>query len=111
MVPPLQLAARSLASFLTLIRSPVCPPYWYAETSVAAECAGHSFSTKGKVMLDAGWKAYADGEPSQDAVHEVLRGQGPPLHLSQPVLPFGGEQGGLQGLRQNGDKGIACRTD
>ena len=51
---------------LALLRA-VCPPYRYAETSVAAECAGHSFSTKGKVMLDAGWKAYADGEPSQDA--------------------------------------------
>ena len=45
----------------------VCPPYRYAETAVAGECAGHSFSAKGKVMLDAGWKAYADGEPSQDA--------------------------------------------
>ena len=49
---------------LALLRA-VCPPYRYAETSVAVECAGHSFSAKGKVLLDAGWRAYA--ELPQDA--------------------------------------------
>ena len=43
----------------------VCPPYRYAETAVVVECAGHSFSAKGKVLLDAGWRAYA--ELPQDA--------------------------------------------
>ena len=49
---------------LALLRA-VCPPYRYAETAVAVECAGHSFSAKGKVLLDAGWRAYA--ELPQDA--------------------------------------------
>ena len=49
---------------LALLRA-VCPPYWYAETAVVVECAGHSFSAKGKVLLDAGWRAYA--ELPQDA--------------------------------------------
>ena len=41
---------------LALLRA-VCPPYRYTETSVTVECAGHSFTTKGKVMLDMGWRA------------------------------------------------------
>ena len=49
---------------LSLLRA-VCPPYRYAETAVVLECAGHSFSVKGKVVLDAGWRAYA--ELPQDA--------------------------------------------
>ncbi len=49
---------------LALLRA-VCPPYWYAETAVVVECAGHSFSAKGKVLLGAGWRAYA--ELPQDA--------------------------------------------
>ena len=44
---------------LALLRA-VCPPYWYAETAVVVECAGHSFSAKGKVLLGAGWRAYAE---------------------------------------------------
>ena len=51
---------------LALLRA-VCSPYRYAETAVTVECAGHSFTAKGKVLLDMGWKAYADGEPSKDA--------------------------------------------
>ncbi len=49
---------------LALLRA-VCPPYRYAETAVVVECAGHTFSAKGKVLLDAGWRAYA--ELPQDA--------------------------------------------
>ena len=49
---------------LALLRA-VCPPYRYAETAVVVECAGHIFSAKGKVLLDAGWRAYA--ELPQDA--------------------------------------------
>ena len=44
---------------LALLRA-VCPPYRYAETAVVVECAGHTFSAKGKVLLDAGWRAYAE---------------------------------------------------
>ena len=34
-------------------------PCRYAETVIEAECAGQKFSTKGKHILDAGWKQYA----------------------------------------------------
>ena len=33
-------------------------PCRYAETVIEAECAGQKFSTKGKRILDAGWKQY-----------------------------------------------------
>ena len=52
---------------LALLRA-VCPPCRCAETTVTAECGGHSFTAKGKVLLDVGWKAYADGELSKDSV-------------------------------------------
>ena len=43
----------------SLLRA-VCPPYRYAETAVVAECGGHIFNAKGKVLLDTGWRAYAE---------------------------------------------------
>ena len=49
----------------------VCPPYRYAETVVVAECGGHSFTAKGKELLDAGWRAYA-GLPQDAALPDGL---------------------------------------
>ena len=40
-------------------------PCRYAETVIEAECAGQKFSTKGKHILDAGWKRYA-GKVAED---------------------------------------------
>lgn len=37
----------------SLLRA-VCPAYRYAETDVTAECGGHSFSAKGKEVLEKG---------------------------------------------------------
>ena len=48
---------------LALLRA-VCPPYRYAETAVVVECAGHSFSAKGKVLLDMGWTRAGGPMPS-----------------------------------------------
>lgn len=59
---------------LGLLRA-VCPPHRYAETAVTVECGGHSFATKGKMVLDLGWKAYA--EPTKDAAlpDDLAQGQ------------------------------------
>ena len=43
------IAARLLAA--------VGEPYRYAETTVQIECAGQTFTAKGKTVLDEGWKA------------------------------------------------------
>ncbi len=36
----------------------VSEPFTYAETTVDAECAGHTFKTRGKTIIDLGWRAY-----------------------------------------------------
>ena len=49
------------ASILRLIvarlLAAVGEPYCYAETTVQIECAGQTFTAKGKTVLDEGWKA------------------------------------------------------
>ena len=69
---------------LSLLRA-VCPAYRYAETAVAAECGGHSFTVKGKTVLDMGWKAYADKEPSEGAAlpEDLTGGQSLPVDAAQ----------------------------
>lgn len=44
----------------------VCSPCRYAETSIAVDCGGNRFTAKGKLVLDQGWKAYA--EPAKESV-------------------------------------------
>ena len=63
---------------LALLRA-VCPSFRYAETTVTAECGGHSFTAKGKMVLDIGWKAYTDKEPSKDSVLPDGLTEGMPL--------------------------------
>ena len=41
-------------------------PYRYAETVITLECAGQSFTAKGKTVLATGWKRY-EQEPTEVA--------------------------------------------
>lgn len=36
----------------------VSAPFTYAETTVEAECGGHTFKAKGKAVIDLGWRTY-----------------------------------------------------
>ena len=36
----------------------VSGPFIYAETTVEAECGGHTFKAKGKAVIDLGWRTY-----------------------------------------------------
>lgn len=50
-------------------------PCRYAETVIEADCAGQKFRTKGKTVLDAGWKLYAgkaDAKETQDEDNSPL---------------------------------------
>ena len=69
---------------LGLLRA-VSPPFRYAETVVKVECDGHSFSAKGKTVLDQGWKIYADSEPSKECPlpDNVTEGQPLPVENIQ----------------------------
>ena len=55
---------------LSLVRA-VCPPCRYAETTVTAECGGHPFTAKGKMVLDMGWRACAE-RPKNAALPDGL---------------------------------------
>lgn len=55
---------------LGLVRA-VCPAHRYAETTVTAECGGHSFTVKGKTVLVMGWRACA-ARPSDTALPDDL---------------------------------------
>ena len=60
-------------------------PYRYAETTVQIECAGQTFTAKGKTVLDEGWKAVEWqllGGPGRDSASDVL-----PDVLEQTTLP------------------------
>ena len=35
----------------------IAQPNEYTETAVTLECAGHSFSAKGRMVVDSGWRA------------------------------------------------------
>lgn len=49
-------------------------PYRYAETVVQMVCREVLFSTKGKTVLDIGWKKYADHEQNEAALPELSVG-------------------------------------
>ena len=55
---------------LSLLRA-VCPPCRYAETTVTAECGGHPFTAKGKMVLDMGWRSCAE-RPQNAALPDGL---------------------------------------
>ena len=71
------IAARLLAAVGELYR--------YAETTVQFECAGQVFISKGRTVLDEGWKAIEQqvlGSPNRDGVSDAL-----PDVLEQTTLP------------------------
>ncbi len=66
-IPGLPMGEREILRLISLgLLRAVSPPFRYAETVVKVECGGHSFSAKGKTVLDQGWKIYVDREPSKE---------------------------------------------
>ena len=101
----LRLVARSL------LRA-VCPPYRYAETAVTVDCGGHSFTAKGKTVLDLGWRTYAENKADTvlpdgltegaalavDAVR-VKEGQtAPPRHFTEDTILKSMETAGVEDM-------------
>ena len=106
----------------SLLRA-VCPAYRYAETAVTAECGGHTFTAKGKEVLELGWRAYANKEPSEDAAlpegltqdaaltaKEVRVKEGktaPPKHFTEDTILASMETAGVDDMRSDVErKGI-----
>ncbi len=105
---------------LGLLRA-VCPPHRYAETAVAVDCGGHSFNAKGRMVLDAGWRAYT--EPGKDAALPDGLAQGqelaveavqvkegktaPPKHYTEDTILASMESAGAEDMPDNAErKGI-----
>ena len=51
----------------------VSEPFTYAETTVEAECGGHTFRTRGKTIIDLGWRAYK-GAPEWTPLPDFAEG-------------------------------------
>mgnify|MGYP002750272662 CR=1 FL=1 len=51
----------------------VSEPFTYAETTVEAECGGHTFRPRGKTIIDLGWRAYK-GAPEWTPLPEFAEG-------------------------------------
>ena len=51
----------------------VSEPFTYAETTVEAECGGHMFGTRGKTIIDLGWREYK-GAPEWSPLPEFTEG-------------------------------------
>ena len=51
----------------------VSEPFTYAETTIEAECGGHTFRTRGKTIIDLGWRAYK-GAPEWTPLSDFAEG-------------------------------------
>ena len=105
---------------LALLRA-VSPPHRYEETAVTVLCAGYSFTAKGRVELDLGWRAYdreqreaalPDGltEGQTLAVEAARVKQGkttPPAHFNEDRLLAAMETAGVEDMPEDAErKGI-----
>ena len=100
-------------------------PYRYMETTVEFSCAGHTFKSKGKTVISAGWKAY-DGkrDDGEETVSElpvieentemplssasVKEGKtSPPRHFTEDLLLSSMESAGADEIPEDAErKGI-----
>lgn len=93
-----------------------------AETVITLECAGHSFTAKGKTILAPGWKAYEQEQSEKaTALPEVAEGQtlpvsavsvkagktSPPKHFTEDTLLSAMESAGAKDMPEDAErKGI-----
>ena len=93
-----------------------------AETVITLECAGHSFTAKGKTILAPGWKAYEQEQSEKAAaLPEVAEGQtlpvsavsvkagktSPPKHFTEDTLLSAMESAGAKDMPEDAErKGI-----
>ncbi len=52
----------------------VSESYRYRETTVVISCGGNTFTTKGKTILETGWKSYNEKEQSDKVIPELHDG-------------------------------------
>ena len=102
---------------LEVVRA-VCPSHRYAETAVTVECGGHSFTAKGKTVLELGWRACV--KPVKDALlpDGLAQGQGlaveavqvkegrtaPPRHFTEDTILASMESAGAEDMPDDAER-------
>ncbi len=100
----------------------ICEAHRYAETVITVECAGHSFTAKGKTVLVPGWKSYeqeqteaastlpdvAEHQPISVSDAAVKTGKTtPPKHFTEDTLLSAMESAGKEDMPDDAErKGI-----
>lgn len=100
----------------------ICEAHRYAETVITVECAGHSFTAKGKIVLVPGWKSYeqeqteaastlpdvAEHQPISVSDAAVKTGKTtPPKHFTEDTLLSAMESAGKEDMPDDAErKGI-----
>ena len=96
----------------------VSEPYSYMETIVTIECAGQSFTAKGKTVQNAGWKAYADSDKKDTVLPSLTEGQvldvftpiieegktKPPAHFTEDTLLSAMERAGAKEMPDDAER-------
>ena len=105
---------------LGLLRG-ICPEHRYAETSVTAECADHTFRAKGKEILEPGWTVFTSRSNDSTVLPAVTKGQTipvsrvslkggkttPPKYYTEDTLLAAMENAGIQDMPDDAErKGI-----
>ena len=102
---------------LGLVRA-VYPSHRYAETAVTVECGGHSFTAKGKTVLDMGWRAcvkpvkdallpddLAQGQTLAVEAVQVKEGQTiPPKHFTEDSILASMENAGAENMPDDAER-------
>ena len=120
-VDSLPLGEREILSLVAKrLLSAVSEPHRYTETTVILDCGGHTFTGKGKSVLDAGWKDYdqmqketflpdlSEGQALSVAEALVKGGQtSPPKHYTEDTILSSMENAGAKEMPDDAErKGI-----
>lgn len=92
--------------------------FCYAETNVVLDCAGNSFTVKGKTITNIGWKSYLPKEQSDKPLPELKEGMeyavvdaqvkegktSPPKHFTEDALLSSMETAGAQEAPEDAER-------
>ena len=67
---------------LGLLRA-VSPPHRYAETCITVQCGGQTYTAKGRLTLEPGWRSYDQRETGQAVPEDLAEGQSLPVPVAQ----------------------------
>ena len=106
---------------MELLRA-VSEAYRYTETIIMVECCGHSFTAKGRTVLDLGWRSFERiADEKADSLPNVVDGQGlavvsaavksgktaPPKHYTEDTILSAMETAGAKDMPADAErKGI-----